>query len=63
MGMTHQQLGEMIPNPRDVDTYFAPTSAQRATMPGGKGGAGGGPALRTGMRTGRRPRNKGELAF
>lgn len=61
MGMTHEQLDEMIPNPRDVDTYFAPTSAQRASMPGGKGGGGGG-ALRTG-RTGRRPRNKGELAF
>lgn len=61
MGMTHEQLNEMIPNPRDLDTYFAPTSAQRAAMPGGKGGGGG--AVRTGMRTGRRPRNKGELAF
>ncbi len=61
MGMTHEQLGEMIPNPRDLDTYFAPTSAQRASMPGGK--AAGGGAVPTGMRTGRRPRNKGELAF
>lgn len=69
MGMTHEQLGEMIPNPRDVDTYFTPTSAQRASMPGGKAGGGGAAGavlrtgMRTGMRTGRRPRNKGELAF
>lgn len=59
MGMTHEQLNEMIPNPRDLDTYFAPTSAQRASMPGGKAGGGGGGAVRTG----RRPRSRGELAF
>lgn len=58
--MTQEQLADMIPNSRDVDTYFAPTSAQRASMPGGAGGAAAHGNTRADRR---RMRKRGELAF
>ena len=60
LGMTHDQLRVMVPNPRDVDTYFAPTSAQRASMPSGVPGD---TTARSSTRAARSFRRKGELAF